>query len=87
MEAYPRLARCAEDAGFDAFWVSDDLFLRSVWVILSAVAQQTHAQLFVGVGQVLGGHARVGVELQPRHSQGEGERDQALLSAVVQVAL
>ena len=31
----------AEAAGFDQFWVSDDLFLRSVWVILSAVAQAT----------------------------------------------
>jgi 5,10-methylenetetrahydromethanopterin reductase len=40
--AYPALARAAEDAGFDQFWVSDDLFLRSVWVILSAVAQATH---------------------------------------------
>src|SRR5215211_6012139 len=38
---YPRLARAAEAAGFDQFWVSDDLFLRSAWVILSAVAQAT----------------------------------------------
>jgi len=41
LELYPRLARAAEDAGFDQFWVSDDLFLRSVWVILSDVALAT----------------------------------------------
>ena len=41
VDAYPRLARAAEEAGFDQFWVSDDLFLRSAWVILSAVAQAT----------------------------------------------
>jgi 5,10-methylenetetrahydromethanopterin reductase len=39
--AYPDLARAAEAAGFDQFWVSDDLFMRSVWIILSAVAQAT----------------------------------------------
>jgi 5,10-methylenetetrahydromethanopterin reductase len=39
--AYPRLARAAEEAGFDQFWVSNDLFLRSVWVILSSAAQAT----------------------------------------------
>ena len=38
---YVRLARAAEGAGFDQFWVSDDLFLRSAWVILSAAAQAT----------------------------------------------
>ena len=38
---YVRLARAAESAGFDQFWVSDDLFLRSAWVVLSAVAQAT----------------------------------------------
>jgi 5,10-methylenetetrahydromethanopterin reductase len=41
VEAYPRLARAAEEAGFDQFWVSDDLFLRSVWVILSSCAVAT----------------------------------------------
>jgi 5,10-methylenetetrahydromethanopterin reductase len=41
VERYPELAQRAEQAGFDAFWVSDDLFLRSVWVILSAVARAT----------------------------------------------
>ncbi len=38
---YAELAQHAEQVGFDTFWVSDDLFLRNVWVILSAVAQQT----------------------------------------------
>src|SRR6266851_136429 len=41
VSAYPPLAQAAEHAGFDQFWVSDDLFLRSVWIILSAVAQAT----------------------------------------------
>ncbi|HEU5089404.1 MAG TPA: LLM class flavin-dependent oxidoreductase [Roseiflexaceae bacterium] len=39
--AYPGLARAAEAAGFDQFWVSDDLFLRGVWPILSACAIAT----------------------------------------------
>lgn len=38
---YLRLARAAEAAGFDQFWVSDDLFLRSAVVILTAVAAAT----------------------------------------------
>jgi 5,10-methylenetetrahydromethanopterin reductase len=38
---YVRLARAAEAAGFDQFWVSDDLFLRAAPVILSAVATAT----------------------------------------------
>jgi 5,10-methylenetetrahydromethanopterin reductase len=41
LSAYPALARAAEAAGFDQFWVSDDLFLRSVWIILAAAAQAT----------------------------------------------
>jgi 5,10-methylenetetrahydromethanopterin reductase len=41
VRAYPELAQAAESAGFDQFWVSDDLFMRSVWIILSAVAQAT----------------------------------------------
>src|SRR6266852_7425257 len=41
VSAYPPLAQAAERAGFDQFWVSDDLFLRSVWIILAAVAQAT----------------------------------------------
>ena len=44
---YPRLARVAEDAGFDQFWVSDDLFLHSVWIILASVAQATER---IGIG-------------------------------------
>jgi 5,10-methylenetetrahydromethanopterin reductase len=38
---YPVLARVAEEAGFDQLWVSDDLFLRGVWPILSACAVAT----------------------------------------------
>lgn len=38
---YPELARAAEEAGFDQLWVSDDLFLRGVWPILSACALAT----------------------------------------------
>jgi 5,10-methylenetetrahydromethanopterin reductase len=38
---YVALARAAEAAGFDQFWVSNDLFLRSVPVVLAAVAQAT----------------------------------------------
>lgn len=38
---YPVLARAAEAAGFDQLWVSDDLFLRGVWPILSACAVAT----------------------------------------------
>lgn len=38
---YVTLAQAAEAAGFDQFWVSDDLFLRSAPVILTAVAAAT----------------------------------------------
>ncbi|MFQ3534995.1 MAG: LLM class flavin-dependent oxidoreductase [Aggregatilineales bacterium] len=38
---YIRLAQAAEQAGFDQFWVSDDLFLRAAPVILTAVATAT----------------------------------------------
>jgi 5,10-methylenetetrahydromethanopterin reductase len=38
---YAALAQAAEAAGFDQFWVSNDLFLRSAPVILAAVAQAT----------------------------------------------
>jgi 5,10-methylenetetrahydromethanopterin reductase len=41
LELYPRLAVAAESAGFDQFWVSNDLFLRSAWVILSSVVHAT----------------------------------------------
>ncbi|MCC7368983.1 MAG: LLM class flavin-dependent oxidoreductase [Chloroflexi bacterium] len=38
---YLTLAAAAEAAGFDQFWVSDDLFLRSAPVILTAIAGVT----------------------------------------------
>jgi 5,10-methylenetetrahydromethanopterin reductase len=38
---YVKYARLAEAAGFDQFWVSNDLFFRSAPVILSAVALAT----------------------------------------------
>lgn len=38
---YIRYVGAAEAAGFDQFWVSDDLFLRSAPVILSAVAMSS----------------------------------------------
>ena len=38
---YVTLARTAESAGFDQFWVSNDLFLRSAPVILTAIAAAT----------------------------------------------
>lgn len=38
---YVRMAQTAEAAGFDQFWVSHDLFLRSAPVILTAVAAAT----------------------------------------------
>lgn len=42
VQDYLRLAQLAEDAGFDQFWVSNDLFIRSAPVILTAIA--THTQ-------------------------------------------
>ncbi len=44
---YVALAQAAEAAGFDQFWVSNDLFLRSVPVILTAIAQET-ARIEIG---------------------------------------
>lgn len=44
---YVALARAAESAGFDQLWVSDDLFLRGVWPILSACAVATER---IGLG-------------------------------------
>jgi len=38
---YELLAQAAEDSGFDQFWVSNDLFLRSSSVILPMIAQAT----------------------------------------------
>jgi len=44
---YVQMAKLAEAAGFDQFWVSNDLFLRSAPVILSAVALATE-QIEIG---------------------------------------
>lgn len=41
VDTYIWLAQAAESAGFDQFWVSNDLFLRSAPVILTAVACAT----------------------------------------------
>ncbi len=38
---YPPLAQAAENNGFDQFWISNDLFLRSAAVILAQVALAT----------------------------------------------
>ncbi|MCP4360687.1 MAG: LLM class flavin-dependent oxidoreductase, partial [Chloroflexi bacterium] len=47
LSEYVTLAQAAELAGFDQFWVSNDLFLRSAPVILSAVGAATH-QIEIG---------------------------------------
>jgi 5,10-methylenetetrahydromethanopterin reductase len=44
---YVTLAQVAEIHGFDQFWVSNDLFLRSAPVILSTIAAATH-QIEIG---------------------------------------
>jgi len=41
VSTYIELAQIAEEAGFDQIWVSDDLFLRSAPVILTAMAVHT----------------------------------------------
>jgi alkanesulfonate monooxygenase SsuD/methylene tetrahydromethanopterin reductase-like flavin-dependent oxidoreductase (luciferase family) len=46
---YIPLAQAAEAVGFDQFWVSNDLFLRSDLVILAAVAQATQ-RIEIGTG-------------------------------------
>ncbi len=46
---YITLAQAAEAVGFDQFWVSHDLFLRSSMVILTAVAQAT-SRIQIGSG-------------------------------------
>ncbi len=46
---YITLAQIAEQGGFDQFWVSNDLFLRSAPIILSAVAAATHT-IEIGTG-------------------------------------
>jgi alkanesulfonate monooxygenase SsuD/methylene tetrahydromethanopterin reductase-like flavin-dependent oxidoreductase (luciferase family) len=43
------LARTAEAAGFDQFWVSDDLFFRSAPIIVAAIAAATQ-RIEVGTG-------------------------------------
>ncbi len=47
--AYVTLAQAAEAAGFDQFWVSNDLFLRSDIPILTAVALATQ-RIHIGTG-------------------------------------
>ncbi len=47
IEEYVALAQRAESFGFDQFWVSNDLFLKSAPVILSAVARATDR---IGIG-------------------------------------
>lgn len=47
---YVALARRAEELGFDQFWVSNDLFLRSAPVILSAIAGATER---IGIGTAI----------------------------------
>ena len=46
---YIALARAAEEAGFDQFWLSNDLFLRSALAILPAVALAT-TRIEIGTG-------------------------------------
>src|SRR5690606_27229661 len=46
---YRALAQAAEAVGFDQFWVSNDLFLRSDVVILSVVAMATQ-RIEIGTG-------------------------------------
>src|SRR5512141_101974 len=41
LSQYIAMAQAAETGGFDQFWVSNDLFLRSAPVILAAVATAT----------------------------------------------
>jgi 5,10-methylenetetrahydromethanopterin reductase len=47
IDDYVALARAAEATGFDQFWVSNDLFLKSAPVILTAVAGATRT---LGIG-------------------------------------
>ena len=49
LHEYRILAQAAEAVGFDQFWVSNDLFLRSDLVILSAVALATE-RIEIGTG-------------------------------------
>ena len=43
------LAQAAERAGFDQFWLSDDLFLRSATVMLAVIARDTE-RIHIGSG-------------------------------------
>jgi 5,10-methylenetetrahydromethanopterin reductase len=49
LDAYVALARAAERHGFDQLWISNDLFLRSAPVLLTAVLQATE-RIEVGSG-------------------------------------
>ena len=50
VEQFVDIARSAEAHGFDQLWVSNDLFLRSAPVLLTAAAQATeHLQLGTGI--------------------------------------
>lgn len=49
VEQYVALAILAESEGFDQFWVSNDLFLRSCLAILPVVAQHT-SRIEIGTG-------------------------------------
>ncbi len=49
LHEYTALAQAAEAAGFDQFWVSNDLFLRSALALLPVIAQAT-TRLEVGTG-------------------------------------
>jgi 5,10-methylenetetrahydromethanopterin reductase len=49
VEKYIALARAAEEAGFDQFWLSNDLFLRSALAILPAVVLAT-TRIEIGTG-------------------------------------
>jgi 5,10-methylenetetrahydromethanopterin reductase len=49
VDKYIALARAAEEAGFDQFWLSNDLFLRSALAILPAVVLAT-TRIEIGTG-------------------------------------
>jgi 5,10-methylenetetrahydromethanopterin reductase len=63
---YITLAQAAEAAGFDQFWVSNDLMLRSAFAILPAIATATSRieigscifNPYTGADQADRGHAR-----------------------------
>ena len=54
-----RLVQRAEAEGFDQFWLSNDLFLRSAPVILSSVGRATtRIELGIGILNPSGRHGR-----------------------------